>query len=263
MLPPNLDNIRQVCNLDYDELWAPMNYTLHQDIRELYYISSHGRVFSTSHNKFLFQEKTNAGYLRVHLMRKENINKPKHESVHRLVLETFNPVPNMQDLIANHIDGNKTNNYITNLEWVTASENRLHAIRNSLANWRTGEECSWSSITLETAYKIGELLAIRQYTYKEIAEMCNCNKSIVTNIANGISWREVYEKFMLWKFRKQNVSNFTQYQLSIINNFIRVNITNYIDYRSMCMDICGIIGIKINRNIYIELMDMIYKCIYT
>ena len=43
--------------------------------------------------------------------------------IHRLVLENFNPVENMKDLQVNHKDEIRTNNMLSNLEWVTATEN--------------------------------------------------------------------------------------------------------------------------------------------
>lgn len=50
----------------------------------------------------------------------------KRYFVHRLVAFYF--VPGYQeDLVVNHIDGDKSNNLFTNLEWVTRSENDLHA----------------------------------------------------------------------------------------------------------------------------------------
>lgn len=48
-------------------------------------------------------------------------------SVHRLILENFKPVENMDKMQVNHIDGNKWNNKLSNLEWVTCSENNKHA----------------------------------------------------------------------------------------------------------------------------------------
>ena len=55
------------------------------------------------------------------------------KSVHRLVAETFIPNKlNKQEV--NHIDGNKANNNVNNLEWVTSSENKNHACRTGLNN---------------------------------------------------------------------------------------------------------------------------------
>lgn len=66
------------------------------------------------------------GYLRICLYDK---NHKKHLCfIHRLVAEAF--VPNLHNKYeVNHIDGNKQNNTVSNLEWVTRSENILHAYK--------------------------------------------------------------------------------------------------------------------------------------
>ena len=72
--------------------------------------------------------KSTKGYLRIEL---NCYGKRKIFSVHRLVALAFldNPLNKPQ---VNHIDGDKTNNNITNLEWCTNSENQLHSYKNNL-----------------------------------------------------------------------------------------------------------------------------------
>jgi len=68
------------------------------------------------------------GYLNVGLSKNAKL---KTYTVHRLVAIAFIPNPDNLPMI-NHLDGDKTNNYVSNLEWCTGRENSLHAIRNGL-----------------------------------------------------------------------------------------------------------------------------------
>lgn len=70
------------------------------------------------------------GYLRVKLTLK---NKSKYIMVHRLVAEAFISNPENKRCV-NHKDGNKKNNNLSNLDWMTHSENRLHAMETGLVN---------------------------------------------------------------------------------------------------------------------------------
>ena len=85
---------------------------------------SGGRFFEAATRKLheLATEETPKGYLRVYLYKN---GKRKHHKVHRLVAHAFIPNPESKGQI-NHKDGNKQNNSVTNLEWVTDEENKLH-----------------------------------------------------------------------------------------------------------------------------------------
>lgn len=100
---------------------------------EKYEISNMGNVKNSITGKIISQRKSN-GYKRVNL-RKGNVKyeKPHVANVHRLVAAAFvyNDSPDTKTYV-NHIDGNKENNEATNLEWCTARENTLHAIRTGL-----------------------------------------------------------------------------------------------------------------------------------
>lgn len=84
------------------------------------------------------------GYLEVNLFRD---NKCRCFLVHRLLAEHFIPNPENKPQI-NHIDGNKSNCSLENLEWVTMEENAQHA-------WRTGL-CVYTEAKREGARRAGK-----------------------------------------------------------------------------------------------------------
>lgn len=95
---------------------------------ERYEITEDGRVWSTYYHLWLNPDIAHNGYLRVRLYHKEG---SKKFAVHVLVAKHFlENTENKPEV--NHIDGNKTNNNVFNLEWVTGSENQLHAFKSGL-----------------------------------------------------------------------------------------------------------------------------------
>lgn len=109
--------------------------------------------------------------------------------VHRLVMMAFSPVENMDELEVNHIDGNKKNNKLENLEWCTASENQIHAFKTGLNKSRGGEESNFSKLTNDDVKKVFELRE-KGLLQREIAEIVGCTKSNISCILRGKSWKE-------------------------------------------------------------------------
>lgn len=123
-----------------------------------YYVSDNGEVYSKKYhyrrNKdcHLIKLKPiaqNNGYYSVALWKNK---KPTSILIHRLVAETFIPNPENKACV-NHIDGNKHNNCVSNLEWNTYSENNLHAFKTGLKKptWlgKTGKNNPNSKIVLQ------------------------------------------------------------------------------------------------------------------
>lgn len=94
---------------------------------EKYLISDDGRVYSTYSKRLLKPGVHKDGYLNVELWKNR---KPKVFYIHRLVMENFGK--GIPKETVNHIDGVKTNNHISNLEWATRLENNVHSIKTGL-----------------------------------------------------------------------------------------------------------------------------------
>jgi len=107
---------------------------------ETYLVSNLGKVKSPS-GKILNGADEGRGYIRVCI-------NYKLRRLHQLVAKAFIENPENKKEI-NHIDGNKKNNCINNLEWVTRKENMAHAFKTKLCVNKSGEYASRSILTSE------------------------------------------------------------------------------------------------------------------
>lgn len=100
-----------------------MQYNLHyEEWVELldfpnYQISTHGRVRNMTTGNILRPSPDRYGYLRLSIGNRDNVY------IHRLMAETFYGIPNDDRTQVNHINCDRQNNHILNLEWCTPSEN--------------------------------------------------------------------------------------------------------------------------------------------
>lgn len=148
-----------------EEIWKDV-----EGYEGLYQVSNLGnvkRIRFINKNVNVIRERSKAqkirkdGYLEVALYKNSN---GKSIQVHRLVAKAFIPNPENKPQV-NHIDGNKQNNNVENLEWVSISENALHSARQLRKNVRKVEQydlkgrylATYSSITIA-----GEINGIRE-----------------------------------------------------------------------------------------------------
>lgn len=184
--------------------------------------------------------------------------------VHRLVMICFNPIPNYNLYEVNHKDGNKSNNYIWNLEWVTAKENKTHAILTGLSDGLIGENNPKCKITSDTAYTIGKLLLSRRYTDDQIISLTGCpNKEIIRNIANGNTWSHLFtnDELTIMKLSRAG-KRLTNEEIHSICKFYEDNIHLYSGYGSVkriVIDALSAVHLPITDSMYRLASRLYYK----
>lgn len=150
-----------------------------------YQISNTGKVVSKKTGLMLKPMYNKKGYQYVHL----SINKYKSAKwyIHRLV--AFHFIPNSENKPqVNHVDGNPSNNDVSNLEWVTNDENQRHAILNNLHF--KGETHRDSKFTNDSIKLLPSLINIG-FSLKELNCLTGVAVQNIEKILNGKTWRKL------------------------------------------------------------------------
>jgi hypothetical protein len=106
--------------------------------------------------------------------------------IHRAVATAFIPNPENKPQV-NHIDGVKTNNHYTNLEWATNSENIIHAYRTGLSKW--------SKLSKQDVLKMLDLYNRQKFTILKISDTFNISARAVNAITVGNNFKDIYEEY--------------------------------------------------------------------
>lgn len=104
---------------------------VYNDKETNYIISNNGDLINTKTNHLYKRKLSNSGYVMYNLSLGNKIQITMY--AHRLVALAFIPNPENKPQV-NHIDGNKLNNHISNLEWVTQEENMEHCMNSGLSS---------------------------------------------------------------------------------------------------------------------------------
>lgn len=148
-----------------------------------YKIDEYGNVYSYKRKnviKLKFTISSFGGYYSVNLY--NETKKPKQFYVHRLVALSYIPKIEGKNII-NHIDGNKLNNNISNLEWCTHSENTKHGyeIGSIISNFSKGFKIKRYSKKIKCFFIDGSVKE-----YNSITDAANDNSILISTIHNNI-----------------------------------------------------------------------------
>ena len=176
------------------EVWKDIYFIengIEYDYRGLYQVSSEGKIKSLNYNhtgkeKILKPQKTKDGYQFVSLYKN---GKVKQFIVHRLIAHMFIPNDDQENKTqVNHIDENKENNSVENLEWCTREYNNNYGTRNE----RIGKTKSQKVIGYSlTSTKVIILQSTSQ------AEKFGFNHGNISKCCNG---KRKSHKGYIWKY---------------------------------------------------------------
>lgn len=179
MLKTKRDNFRKI-TLDFlpkTEIWG-----CHPKY-DKYLISNTGLIKSFYNGKLMKLSKNANGYNIINVTDLNNVR--RSELIHRMVMQTFsNYVPFELGYEVNHMDGNKNNNNLSNLEWVTRAENLQHARDNKLFKSLIGEQNGNCKFTDAQMFEMREFKKLG-FKVKDITKSYNISKSQITKLLRG------------------------------------------------------------------------------
>ena len=159
-----------------------------RDVKDwpLYQVSDSGVVINKFTGRILSRRHNQKGYP---LVRLSSNGKIKSIAVHRIVAVSFIPNPNLGTQV-NHIDGNKENSHVSNLEWCTQSENMIHAYSHGLKVQYKGQRHGRAKL------KDVDVLEIRKLrdeglTHAAIGRKFNVSKSNIEFIVKRETWKHI------------------------------------------------------------------------
>ena len=152
----------------------------------IYSINEDGHIYSVYTNKIM-KLTMNRGYLVVALSLNGIRKQHKH---HRLIMQSFRPISNSNELVVNHINGVRSDNRLENLEWCSVDYNNQHAIENKL---NRGKNKLTDEQVIEIKKKISELQpnTIR-FISNKICDLYGVSPRTIESIVTNKRWSHIH-----------------------------------------------------------------------
>jgi hypothetical protein len=205
------------------ELWKPIKH-----YEECYQISSLGRVKSMHKKPYkILKETLRAEYMGIQL---NNNGKGKTFSIHRLVAIAFIKNDDITKIV-NHKDGNKLNNNILNLEWITYKENSKHALTNNLIIPKCIKVNQYSKdkkTLIKTFNSVKEAMDLTGISDSKICMVCKGKR----NHTGGYFWK--YTNFDYEKIEKpvgKKIIDYPNYTVTKEGKIYSISHEKYISQR--------------------------------
>ena len=181
-----------------EEIWKPIEGLKDGFYDGLYEVSNLGRIkflprlLNCANGQRLTKEKivtgSNSHGYRTIVFKKNRI---KYQiDIHVLVARAFIPNPNGYPQV-NHIDANRANNEVSNLEWCTQKMNSRHALELGLFKITRGSERSTAKLNEDKVVAMREMYKTGLYTMCTLAQMFSVGKTVTRNIINRTKWAHV------------------------------------------------------------------------
>lgn len=188
----------------------------YRELKDIYFITENGILYNDKGKKLklYLNEK---GYYSYHFA--VTSGKRKSYEIHRLVAHMF--IGPSKGLYVDHIDCNKINNRVSNLEYVTPKENARRAQSNGL--YQSCEDRYNSNLSNEDVHEICRMLE-KEYTYNDILDKFdNLTRDVLKKIKSGDNYKQITDQYRIPKGVK---SKYPEGLKRLVNAYISVGYSN-------------------------------------
>lgn len=209
-----------------------------------YYISNYGRLYSCRYERLMSSYLDEGGYYRNTIVIDES-GKTCFTGIHKLEIMSFYPIIESNLYVPNHKDGNKTNNYLGNLEWITISGNTRHALDTGLSKCKA-EDSSTSYLSNDQIHMICKMMEqgksnseiLDKLGYTEYGPTRNKVAAILRHIHAGATYLSISSQYNIpgTKGRRYYSPDFTELVCQFLNDGNEYSIEQLCDYLNIGLD---------------------------